>query len=417
MIVPMVAAGLAAISVPAGSVDHSSARPVDMQAPSYLFVWAADADGGESDFLAVIDGTRGSSSYGSVVATLPVGVRRTEAHHTEPEMPSGGILLANGFNAGITFRFDLRNPLTPRLMSPLPVPPPYQHAHSFARLADGRVLATYQYQGGDHSLPGGIVEYDSAGTILRVASAVDAASAEFVRPYSIAVSPRLDRAVTSGHDMHKAQVSRAVQIWRISSLSLLSTVVLPAGPRGNENVHSYEPRFLKDGKTAMVSSRSCGLYRLKRLGGGRPSASLVFTFDDTRCFVPVVIGRYWLQALGNKPEIVVLDVADSRKPREVFRLRLRKGDTPHWLAASSDGKRIVITGYNGLERRLLVADFDQSTGALYIDKTFGEGGSSGITFDRAEWPHGATGPAIPHGSVFSRTVGQGDVGRPKISGD
>ena len=26
----------------------------------------------------------------------------------------------------------------------------------------------------------------------------------------------------------------------------------------------------------------------------------------------------------------------------------------------------------------------------------------GLAFDRATWPHGATGTAVPHGTVFSR---------------
>ncbi|MDF2776017.1 MAG: hypothetical protein K0S86_5518, partial [Geminicoccaceae bacterium] len=29
-------------------------------------------------------------------------------------------------------------------------------------------------------------------------------------------------------------------------------------------------------------------------------------------------------------------------------------------------------------------------------------GPLGVSFDRAEWPHGKSGPAQPHGTVFSR---------------
>jgi hypothetical protein len=40
-----------------------------------------------------------------------------------------------------------------------------------------------------------------------------------------------------------------------------------------------------------------------------------------------------------------------------------------------------------------------SDGSLSIDHDFGENGI--IDFDRDNWPHGDTGPAVPHGSIFS----------------
>jgi len=45
-----------------------------------------------------------------------------------------------------------------------------------------------------------------------------------------------------------------------------------------------------------------------------------------------------------------------------------------------------------------------ATGALAVDSTFRDRGAKqpGVRFDRATWPHGATGPAKAHGSVFSR---------------
>lgn len=389
---------LSACASGSGITGPSGAPP----SPSYIFAWSADADGADSDFLAVIDATPNSATYGKIVNSLAVGMRQTNAHHTEPEMSETGFLLANGFDAGTTFSFDLRLPRQPRLAAPLAVPKPFEHAHSFLRLADGRVLATYQYQGADHALPGGIVEYDQTGTVLKTGSAVDRSSSEFVRPYSLAASPAIDRVITSGNDMHDGPSSQAVQIWRLSTLSLLSTITLPAGPRGDENVNSYEPRFLPDGRTAFVSTRSCGLYRLVALESHAPSARLVHTFDDSVCFVPVVIGNYWLQPLRNKPEIVVLDITDPDAPREISRTRLKAGDSPHWLSASEDGARVLITGFEGLKHRLLVAEFNRGTGTLTVDETFGDGGLEGVSFDRSHWPHGTTGAAIPHGSVFSR---------------
>jgi hypothetical protein len=51
-----------------------------------------------------------------------------------------------------------------------------------------------------------------------------------------------------------------------------------------------------------------------------------------------------------------------------------------------------------------VLNFDLETGAIALDESFRDSGSDrpGVTFQRDEWPHGRTGPAVPHGTVFVR---------------
>ena len=46
--------------------------------------------------------------------------------------------------------------------------------------------------------------------------------------------------------------------------------------------------------------------------------------------------------------------------------------------------------------------FDPETGTLRQDKEFKDevSGAVGLDFNRASWPHGATGPARPHGVLF-----------------
>ena len=53
--------------------------------PTYLFLWAGDADGKASDFLGVIDAAPASPRYGSIVASIPTGTPGTHPHHTELE--------------------------------------------------------------------------------------------------------------------------------------------------------------------------------------------------------------------------------------------------------------------------------------------------------------------------------------------
>src|SRR5262245_64987948 len=161
-----------------------------------LFVWAGDADKRESDFLAVIDVDPRSANYASVVATLPVGATGTRPHHTDYEMPAAGMLWANGFDSGQTFRFDLRDPTSPHLVGSFAATPSFSHPHSYARLSNGNVLATFQHSTDvGASETGGLVEFDSDGQVLRSASAAVPAIDTGVRPYSLEVLPGPARVV------------------------------------------------------------------------------------------------------------------------------------------------------------------------------------------------------------------------------
>jgi hypothetical protein len=374
----------------------------------YLFVWAGDADRQQSDFLAVIDVDPQSAGYATVVATAPVGAAGTVPHHTEYEMGADGVLWANGFAASRTYRFDLRDPTHPRLLGSLGDPGSFTHPHSYARLPNGNVLATFQQTAGARPRTGGLVEFDSTGRVVRSVDAAVPAIDAGVRPYSLAVLPALDRVVTTATDMHLETRSRAVQVWRLSDLTLRQTLFLPPGPRGDESAMTAEPRVLADGRTVLVNTFTCGLYRLHGLEGDSAWAEWVHSSpapEERRfCAVPVVAGRFWIQTSGPEHAVVTLDVSDPSHPREVGRLTLEPDETPHWIALEPNGDRLVITGYQGLESRVLLARLDRHSGALHLDSTFTSPGAErlGVDLGRARLPHGPTGPAIPHGAVFSR---------------
>jgi hypothetical protein len=375
------------------------------QGSEYLFVWASDAGARKSDFLAVINANPKSDHYGEVIATAPTGVARSAAHHTEHIMPSGGILFANGFAAGRTFLFDLRDPKHPRLAGSFGAAAEFMHPHSFVREPNGNLLSTFQMKGHDNAEPGALVELSPKGEILRVSSASDPHGEGFIRPYSLAILPNVDRVVTTSADMHRKAVSHSVQVWRLSDLKLIKTVRLPQGPLGAEANDPAEPRVLRDGKTVVVSTFSCGLYLLKDLDSQSPSAELIHSMGDGgECALPVVAGRFWVQTDTAIPGLVAFDMSDPDHPKEVSRLILAKGMQPHWIALAPDGHRIVISGgKQALLTRVLLATIDPRTGELKLDTRFRDKGSAqpGISFDRASWPHGTTGRAVPHGAVFS----------------
>ena len=367
----------------------------------YLFVWVGDADRKDSDFLAVVDISPKSKRYGEIVRTLPVGVKGTIPHHTEHEMPLGGVLFANGFGAGQTFRFDLSNPLKPGVLGSFGSAGEYMHPHSFVRYPNGNILTTFQMRGHMNGEPGALAELDPQGKVLRLADASDPLVEKFIRPYSLAVLPKIDRIVTTSADMDEKEPSHVVQVWRYSDLKLIKSIYL----KGEFGVDPAEPRVLADGETVLVSTFTCGLYRLTGLQGNDPSAEAIYSFGGENCALPVIKSHFWVETVPASRALVSLDISDPAKPVEVSRLIFRENEKPHWIGIEPGGNRIVISGGKAtLESRVMIAKIDPKTGKLSFDKTFRTKGSKklGVTFDREGWPHGKTGRGIPHGAVFSR---------------
>ena len=375
---------------------------------SYLFVWAGDDAKQGSDFLAVLDADPASPKYGQVVASVAVPGPTGTPHHTELEMPEGGYLLANAFESGRTFLFDLRQPAKPALVTSFGDLDGYMHPHTYVRMPNGHVLASFQYHGGHgpKSDGGGLVEFDDHGKVFRASSAMDpAAKGELIRPYSLELAPKLDRVVSTNTAMHRDERdTRTVQIWRLSDLKLLQTIVLPAGSRPGVETLPGEPKLLGDGKTVMVHTFHCGLYRVTGLDRTKANARFVYALDGPICGVPLRLGHYWVAALFSEHALAAYDLADPAHPREVSRLKFDDQTKPHWISADPSGRRIVLNSGEYGEHRLYIVNFDAATGALKLDEKFRDPGSErpGVSMDGKSWPHGWRGDAYPHGTVFSR---------------
>jgi hypothetical protein len=375
----------------------------------YLYLWTASEDSTQPDFLAVLDVTEGEGDYGRLVTTLPVPGLRHTPHHTEHELPADRQLFANGFDTGTTFVFDLDDPARPRLAHSFQDLDGYSHPHSYVRLPGGNVLATFQMRHDERGMvPGGLAELTPDGQLVRSGSADGPGIDPATRVYSAGVLPALDRVVTTTTDMDaRTPASRQLQIWRLSDLALLSTITLPDGPAGGESMLTAEPRVLADGRRVLVSTFSCGLYLVDGLDTNSPSARLVASFPRRErglCAIPVISGNYYLVTVPAWSAIVSLDISDPAAPREVSRLTLGKGDVPHWIAISPDQRRVVLTGYERLENRVIMARFDPSTGQLTLDERFREPGAAepGFRMDDKTWPHGGSARGVPHGAVFSK---------------
>ncbi len=78
---------------------------------------------------------------------------------------------------------------------------------------------------------------------------------------------------------------------------------------------------------------------------------------------------------------------------------------PHWISGEVGGSRIALTGSGPwLDGRVVMLELDSATGELRVVDDFRSPGSElpGADMNRAAWPHGDNGPAVPHGVVFSR---------------
>ena len=391
-----------------------------------LYVWTGDADEADADFLAVVDARPLSATYGRVLSTVPVDGRGNVPHHTEYEITPGRSLFANGWGTGRTFIFDLADAAHPKLSGSFAGRGGYRYPHSYARLPNGHVLATFQTTGDGYSPPGGLVELDERGEFVRaVSGAAPGISTAETWTYSLLVLPDLDRVVstntrmglpaewtsmmlamrdTSHHHVDQDVRSTHIQIWRLSDLTLLHTLKLPPQEGGHEG-WTAEPRRLANGEV-FVNTFSCGLYHVVGVGGDAPSVRPA-AFSRFRlpafCAVPVVLGNFWIQPSATERAIVAYDLSDPATARVASTLALDSAfANPHWIAIDPGAPRIVVTSED--PGWVLLINVDPVSGALSIDERFRDAGAAraGLSFDRPEWPHGASGRAAPHGAVFAR---------------
>src|SRR5215469_18307211 len=116
----------------------------------YLFAWAGDQNQRGEDFIAVIDADPASPHYGELLASAASGIVTQQVHHTEYWMPDSGHLFANDHRSGDTVIIDLTEPLKPRVRARFHDLAGFSHPHSFVRLPNGHVLASFQFEGTFH---------------------------------------------------------------------------------------------------------------------------------------------------------------------------------------------------------------------------------------------------------------------------
>jgi len=159
------------LAIAACSQRVSSGTTPSVPPSPFLFVWTNDADSVDLNYLAVVDAREDAATYGDVFTTLAVPTSgRIRGHHTEHVMPSSGTLFANDFATGKTYLIDLRDPSHPTLADSFAAAGDLTFPHSFERMPNGNVLATFQTTGQGNTAPGGIAELDARDTACAAAA-------------------------------------------------------------------------------------------------------------------------------------------------------------------------------------------------------------------------------------------------------
>lgn len=401
----------------------ASTLPPPNPGPSpHLLLLAADRDGKEEDFFAVVDVRPASATAGQVIRTTPFGHRDSMPHHMEYVLPpEGSLLFANAHHPEATMLVDFGSAPGIRVAKSFSPPPPFRFPHDYARLPDGKVLvgflrSTGTEPGDTEAGHGGIAEYTAAGELLRSAGAQAPGYADPIRVYAILPMLDIDRIVTTSARMMEKRSANVIQIWRYSDLSLLKTIDVPAGrkPDGSPldwaNEMPFGPRRMPDG-SVLLNAYMCGFYRLTGLASDSPAIAHVYDIQgrDTAdpysrvgCSVPVVVGNHWIMPVAWSQMVVVLDIADPASPREISRLTLPADFNAHWAAKDPSSNRIVVGAEMKKERGVYLLLHDPATGSLSIDASInGDSARPGyIDLDHQAWPHGDSGSAWAHSALF-----------------
>jgi hypothetical protein len=378
-----------------------------------------------------------------VLATVPVRSSGNEPQELNDVFRYDGRVFASGMLGNRVFVFDLRDPETPRLAAVADLNGRrYWAPRGIVSLPNGRVIVACPDRAHHLGLPreltgapGGLVELDASGRVTREITAGSEESRGYiVAPSGAAVVPAA-RAVVTTSQAHGYAVSArgepavgiTVQIWKGADLKLGRTVPLEAGPRGEENLGPITARAMRKRPIAYVNTHEGGaLYVSDSIGIDDSAFRLAFDFGAGSFPVGAAVtpdDRYYVTALSGRQQVVLLDLSDPLRPRLQSSVRLDRdpgssarqagrprAGGPGGLAMASDGSRVAVANYTvdaptykrDGDHRVYLLRLDGEEGQLRVDNGFRDETTDevGIDFNRAKWPHGATGPARPRGLLF-----------------
>lgn len=431
-LLPFALIGLASCSdpVPQNTIELTGASP-------HMLLLVGDQDQQDEDFITALNVDPASATRGQALGSAPIGHKASMVHHMEYNAPpKGEPIFMNGHHHELSMIVNFSDPTNPVIDATFQPPTALRYPHDYARTDSGTRLVGFLRGEGGNLNPeeatspgnhGGIAEYSMQGELIRTASAAAPGYTKAIRPYAFAQLPEMDRITVTSAPMMEQSWADVIQIYRYSDFELLHTIDLEVGVdhEGNRvegiNGAGFGQHVLPDG-SIFLNSYGCNFYHLTGIDTDAPSADLVFSVetdpaDDPAkirgaCGIPLLIGQYWVQPIGKKEQVVVLDISDPASPKEVFRLDTPEGFAPHWMGKDPAGNRLILGAELGGEQGFYMLRFDEASGRIEFDSDFADYRSDSplnifrsksvgyISLDRPAWPHGATGPAWGHAAVF-----------------
>jgi hypothetical protein len=363
------------------------------------------------DMITVLNADPASPRYGTILNAITVDTMGMMPHHSELEVSTAGPLFVNDFMTGKSYLIGFASAENPVVAGEVAAIPGARNPHSFARLANGNVIATVQFGDGKTAgNPGGLAELDANGQFVRYSSSADAAfPGARIRTYALALLPAIDRVITTSSAMDTETVANTVQVWRLSDLKLLKTLAVPAVTTDSAYKDPFEVRTMADGRTALVNTYNCGFYRLSDIDGD-PKIERVLAMSHPKnigCSVPAIIGHFMVMPITYAHRYATLDISDPSHPKEVSSLDMDSTFFPHWINSEPGSNRVVATvrqRANNVEGApmVLLGYLNRVTGKLAWDARFRDKGAAapGVRFTRDEWPNGVKGMVMPHAALF-----------------
>jgi hypothetical protein len=384
-----------------------------------LLVWASDKAHQASDFVAVIDFDRDSSTYGKVLRTVPLegaGAVGNEPHHLGISrdgrtMALGGLLSVLKGQDQVFF-FDVTRPRYPTFIRS-DNPPEASITDEFAPLENGGFLVTFM-GGAGGAQPGRVVEYDAA--TARVKTWPVAPPAEGFNPHGISIDEANNLMVTSDficplrtlhvHGGDAADIRGSVRVWDFARREITKTIVVgdPAQPAGTMEVQLIpRDRRLRAFTAGMVDDK---LYLIDTQKG---TSTQVFDFGafstPNAPAMPQLLklnreGTRLFVTLNGAGKVVMFNVARPDRPKVMSVVDLGAGSGPHFLRLTNDERRLVVSDY------FLVEDLApggivnvEGDHKIHVINVHGNRLELDAAFDVDFDRDISTGPARPHGVV------------------
>lgn len=363
------------------------------QQESILYVWTRDADGKDSDLLAVVDVDPASENYGKIIATEPTGSAQNEAHHFG--YTSGGDrIFGGGLFSNKLFIYDVKsNPRRPKLIRTVDLDKTgYSGPHTLYAVPGGVMLAMLGSTDGGG--PAGLVVVNDDGEFVEAYPQTGPKDVpEFM--YDVGVKPQMNRMITSSwahpqHVKHQGgsppeHTGSEVVVWDWKTKKILQVETLDLAPLEVRWMHADDARggFINCAYGGSVwywedddRDGHIDFHRVIELPQGSAPADMRISYDDRLLYV----------SLWGGGEVRQYDVSNPRAPKLIDSAQIPQ---PNMMKLSPDSKRLYVT--NSI---LSTMDGDVEFGAWLFHV-----GPEGMELDTSFKPDFAglpTGPAGPH---------------------